>query len=93
MDTEQLEIQGVNFNAGNANATLIVLNPGTSDSTISQYKIGVDGTVADLASEVFIVHGGTETATVSLAWTSGVMYDIYLITSNGKQFPYRARAQ
>ena len=92
MDTELLEIQGVAFNAGNANVTLTVLNPGTSDSTVSKYKIGIDGIVADLASEVYIAHGGTETVTVPLAWVSGVMYDIYVITSNAKQSPYRARA-
>ena len=92
MDTEQLEIQGATFNTGNANVTLTVLNPGTSDSTISKYKVGVDGTVAVLASEVFIAHGDAATVTVPLAWISGVTYDIYLITSNGKQFPYRTRA-
>ena len=92
MDTEQLEIQTATFNAGNANVTLTVYNPGTSDSTINQYRIGDDQTAATLSSPVFIAHGGSATVTVPLAWISGVTYDIYLITSNGKLFPFRGRA-
>jgi flagellin-like protein len=92
MATEQLEIQGATFPDGNANVTLTVQNTGTSDLTVSKYKIGVSGTITALASEVPVLQGASASVTVPLAWTSGTTYDIYVITSSGKQFPYRATA-
>jgi len=92
MGTEQLEIQGCSFNAGNANITLSVQNTGTADLTVSKYKIGTSGTITNLPQEVAVAQGDSESVPVPLAWSSGTTYDIYLVTSTGKQFPYRATA-
>jgi len=92
MGTEQLEIQGCSFNAGNANISLSVQNTGTSDLTVSKYKIGTSGTITNLPQEVAVAQGDSESVTVPLIWSSGTTYDIYLVTSTGKQFPYRATA-
>ena len=92
MGTEQLEIQGCTFNPGNTNITLSVQNTGTADLTISKYKIGTAGTPTALASPVDVAQGASGSVVVPLAWTSGTTYDVYLLTSTGKQFPYRATA-
>ncbi|UCE16866.1 MAG: hypothetical protein JSV12_04490 [Candidatus Bathyarchaeota archaeon] len=92
MVTEQLEIQGATFNTGNANVTLSAQNTGTASLTVSRYKIGVSGTVTDLASSIAIAQGATASVTVPLTWTAGTTYDIYLVTSTDNQFPYRATA-
>jgi hypothetical protein len=91
MATEQLEIQGAEFIAGN-NVNITAQNTGTDDLTISKYKIGVSGTPTNLASSVPIAQGASAEVTVPLTWVAGTTYDIYLITSTGKQFPYRATA-
>ena len=90
MATEQLEILGCAFSTGNV--TLTVQNTGTADLTVSKYKIGTGGTPTNLPQEVPVAQGATESVTAPLSWTSGTTYDIYLITSTGKQFPYRATA-
>jgi flagellin-like protein len=90
MATEQLEIQGCAFSTGNV--TLTVQNTGTADLTVSKYKIGTGGTPTNLPQEVPVAQGATEPVKAPLSWTSGTTYDIYLITSTGKQFPYRATA-
>jgi len=92
MGTEQIEIQGCTFVTGNENVTLSVQNTGTANVTISKYKIGNAGTVTALDSAVVVAQGDTGTVTVPLTWSSGTTYDIYLVTSTGKQFPYRATA-
>lgn len=92
MATEQLEIQGANFLTGNANVNITAQNTGTSDLTISKYKIGTAGTPTALSATVDILQGASGTVTVPLTWVSGTTYDIYLVTSTGKLFPYRATA-
>jgi len=88
--TEQLEIQGCAFSTGNV--TLTVQNTGTSDLTVSKYKTSNAGTILNLPQEVAVAQGDSESVTVPLAWSAGTTYDIYLITSTGKQFQYRATA-
>ncbi len=92
MSTEQVEVQGCTFNAGNANVTLTVQNTGTADLTINKYKVGVSGTVTSLPTPVEVLQGQTGSVTIPLAWTTGTTYDLYVVTSTGKQFPYRATA-
>jgi len=95
MGTEQIEIQGCTFVTGNENVTLSVQNTGTANVTINKYKIGNSGQVtpfSDPYSSVTVAQGGTGTVDVPLTWSSGTTYDIYLVTSTGKQFPYRATA-
>ena len=93
MATEQLEIQGCVFVTGNTNVTMSVQNTGSADLTVSKYKIGTSGSATALgANAKDVAQGASETVTVPLAWVSGTTYDIYLITSTGKQFPYRATA-
>jgi len=98
--TEQLEIQGCTFKgtsgAGNNTIVLTVQNTGTVDLTVDAYKLGVSGTAHDI-TDVPITQGTTTSVTLTTgadgeAWTSGTTYDIYLIISTGKQFPYRATA-
>jgi hypothetical protein len=98
--TEQLEIQGCTFSgtSGDAANTIVltVQNTGTADSTIGKYKLGVSGTQHDIA-DVLITQGATTTVTCTTGadgepWSAGYTYDIYLITSSGKQYLYRATA-
>ncbi|RLI47214.1 hypothetical protein DRO69_01165 [Candidatus Bathyarchaeota archaeon] len=100
MGTEQLEIRGVTFSgtsgANNNTIILTVQNTGTADLTVDAYKLGVSGTQHDI-TDVSVAQGASTTVTCTTgadgeAWTSGTTYDIYLITSTGKQFPYRATA-
>jgi flagellin-like protein len=92
MGTEQLEIQGCTFNEGTPNSvTLAAQNTGTADLTVNKYKISVSG-VPTALTEVKVEQGASANVDVPLDWTSGQTYDIYLITSTGKQFPYRATA-
>ena len=91
MATEQLEIQGATFLPGN-NVNITAQNTGTSDLTVSKYKIGVSGAPIALGTPVPIAQGASVPVTVPLTWVSGTTYDIYLVTSTGKQFPYRATA-
>jgi flagellin-like protein len=96
MSTEQLEIQGASFGgtAGAANNTITVAvkNTGTSDLTVASYKLGVGGTSVDI-TDVEVLQGATGSVVCTATdWDSGTTYDIYLITSSGKQFPYRATA-
>jgi flagellin-like protein len=100
MGTEQLDIQGATFN-GDSEAldntiTLQVQNTGTSDLTVDKYKLGVGGT-QHIITDVPVEQGQGASVTCTTgadgeAWKSGTTYDIYLITSSGKQFPYRATA-
>jgi flagellin-like protein len=100
MGTEQLEIQGATFSgtSGAANNTIVltVQNTGTSDLTVDKYKLGVGGTQHPITG-VSVLQGQSASVTCTTGadseeWTSGTTYDIYLITSSGKQFPYRATA-
>ena len=100
MATEQLDVQGATFSgtSGNANNTIVlaVQNTGSADLTVDKYKLGVSGTQHDITA-VAVAQGDSTTVTCttgadSEAWTTGTTYDIYLITSTGKQFPYRATA-
>jgi hypothetical protein len=97
MGTEQLEVQGATFGgtagASNNTITLSVQNTGTADLTIASYKLGVGGTAVNVDPDVEVTQGSTGTVTCAdTDWDSGTTYDIYLITSTGKQFPYRATA-
>jgi len=100
MATEQLDVQGATFSgASGANNNTIVLavqNTGTADLTVDKYKLGIDGTQHDI-TDVSVTQGESTDVTCTTgadgeAWTSGTTYDVYLITSTGKSFPYRARA-
>jgi len=100
MRTEQLDVQGAAFNGASGNTTntivLTVKNSGSADLTIDEYKLGVGGTQHDI-TDVSVAQGASGSVTCTTgadgeAWTSGTTYDIYLITSTGKQFPYRATA-
>lgn len=92
-ETAQLEILGCTFNdVTPRTVTLAVENTGTTDLTVSKYKIGVQGTPTFLNSTISVVQGVTANIIVPLDWASGQTYDVYLITATGEQFPYRARA-
>jgi flagellin-like protein len=96
MGTEQLEVQGATFggaaSAANNTITLSVQNTGTADLTIASYKLGVGGIAVDI-TDVEVTQGSTASVVCTdTDWDSGTTYDIYLITSTGKQFPYRATA-
>jgi flagellin-like protein len=100
MQTEQLDIQGATFSGTSGNSTntivLTVKNSGTSDVTVDKYKLGLQGTAHDI-NNVLIAQGATPTVTCTTgadgeAWTSGTTYDIYIITTTGEQFMYRATA-
>jgi flagellin-like protein len=101
MATEQLDVQGAQFNGESGistNNTIVVTaeNTGTTDLTVDKYKLGVGGTQRDI-TDVDIAQGQSADVTLTTGahgetWTSGTTYDIYLITSSGKQFPYRATA-
>jgi flagellin-like protein len=100
MATEQLDVQGATFGgtSGDAANTIIlsVQNTGTADLTVDSYKLGVGGT-AHTITAVAVDQGATASVTCTTgadgeAWTSGTTYDIYVITTTGKQFPYRATA-
>ena len=92
-ETAQLEILGCTFNdVTPRTVTLTVQNTGTTNRTVSKYKIGVRGTPDFLNSTVVVPQGATANIIVPLDWASGETYDIYLITATGEQFPYRAKA-
>ena len=96
MRTEQLEIQGASWGgtsgAADNTVTLSVQNTGTADLTVDKYKLGVGGTAVDI-TDVAVAQGSTASVVcTNVGWTAGTTYDIYLITSTGKQFPYRATA-
>jgi flagellin-like protein len=100
MATEQLEIRGASFSgasdAADNTIVLTVQNTGTADLTVNAYKLGVSGTAYTITN-VLVDQGDSASVTCTTgadgeAWTSGTTYDIYLVTSSGKQFPYRATA-
>ena len=100
MATEQLDIQGCTFGgtSGDAANTIVltVQNTGTADLTVNKYKLGV-GEDQHAITAVDVAQGASGTVTCTTgadgeAWTSGTTYDIYLITSGGKQYMYRATA-
>jgi flagellin-like protein len=100
MGTEQLDVQNCQFKGASGDAgntiELIVQNTGTVDVTVNKYKLGVGGaqyTIADVPvpqgqSATIVCTTGAD----NVAWTSGTTYDIYVITSGGKQYMYRATA-
>ncbi len=101
MGTEQLEIRGCVFDDGpdgdptvtaDNYVTLTVQNTGTADATISHWKDGPSGQSVALTTPVDVEQGASPTVDVPLRWSTGTTYDIYLVTSSGKQFPYRATA-
>ncbi len=94
--TEQLEIQGAQFNGNSSDASntivLTVQNTGTADLTVNKYKMGSGGTLVTI-TDVVVPQGGQTTVTcTNIGWSTGTTYDIYLVTSSGKQFMYRATA-
>jgi flagellin-like protein len=100
MATEQLDVQGCQF-LGDSNSTantikLAVQNTGTADLTVNKYKLGVGGTQHAITA-VDVDQGASTYVTCTTGadgepWTSGTTYDIYVITSGGKQYMYRATA-
>jgi len=88
--TEQLEVQGCVFTTGKV--TLTVQNTGTADLTVNKYKIGTTGNPTSLTTPVLIAQGLTASVEIPLVWNAGTTYDIYIITSSGKLFMYRATA-
>jgi flagellin-like protein len=100
MATEQLDVQGCTFSgtSGDAANTIVltVQNTGTADLTVNKYKLGNGGTQHTITA-VPVDQGASTTVTCTTgadgeAWNSGTTYDIYLITSGGKQYMYRATA-
>ncbi len=90
-ETAQLEILGCTFNdVTPRTATIAVENTGTTDLTISKYKIGVRSTPTFLDSSVSVAQGAWADIIVPLDWSHGQTYDICLIAATGEQFPYRA---
>ena len=102
MGTEQLDVRGCSFKGTSGDAAnyieLTVQNTGTTDLSVSTYKLGVGEDQHNVVdSPKAVAQGATVTITCNAgadgeAWTSGQVYDIYLITAGGKQFPYRATA-
>lgn len=90
-ETAQLEILGCTFNdVTPRTATIAVENTGTTDLTISKYKIGVRGIPTFLDPSVSVAQGAWADIIVPLDWSHGQTYDIYLIAATGEQIPYRA---
>jgi flagellin-like protein len=90
-ETAQLEILGCTFNdVTPRTVTVAVENTGTTDLTISKYKIGVRGTPTFLIPSASVAQGAWAGIIVPLDWSHGQTYDIYLIAATGEQFPYRA---
>ena len=92
METESLQIQGCSFQSeGTQGVNMTVHNDGTSATTLSRFKIGNAANPTDV-SDVHLAKGGTAEIFLPFNWSSGVKYDIFIITATGKQFPYRAQA-
>ena len=92
METESLQIQGCSFQSeGTQGVNMTVHNDGTSATTVSKFKIGNAANPAEI-SDVHLAKEGTAEIFLPFNWSSGVKYDIFIITASGKQFPYRAQA-
>ena len=92
MTTESLQIQGCIFQSeGIRGINMSVQNDGTTDTNISKFKIGNTAEMHEL-TDVHVAQGETVNVFLPFNWSSGILYDIFLITASGKQFPYRAQA-
>jgi len=92
METESLQIQGCRFQSeGDRGVYVTAHNDGTTDATINRFKIGNTANACEIA-EVPIAQGGTVSIFLPFNWSSGIIYDIFLLTASGTQFPYRALA-
>ena len=92
METESLQIQGCSFQSeGIRGVNMTVHNDGTSATTVSRFKIGNTANLTEI-TDVHLVKGGRAEIFLPFNWSSGVKYDIYIITATGKQFPYRVQA-
>ena len=92
METESLQIQGCSFQSGGTRGVnMTVHNDGTSSTTVSRFKIGNTANSTEIA-DVYLARGGTVEIFLPFNWSSGVKYDIFIITATGKQFPYRVQA-
>jgi len=92
METESLQIQGCRFQSeGVQGVNMTVHNDGTTDATINKFKIGNTANPYEI-TDVHIAKGDTVNVFLPFNWSSGIIYDIFLITASGKQFPYRVKA-
>lgn len=92
MATESLQIQGCSFQSeGVRGVNMSVYNDGTTDVTINRFKIGNTANFYEI-TDVHIAQSDMVTVFLPFNWSSGIIYDIFLITASGKQFPYRAQA-
>ena len=92
METESLQIQGCRFQSEEVRGLHVtVYNDGTTDATINKFKIGNIANPSEIAA-VPIAQGDTVPVFLPFNWSSGLMYDVFLITATGNQFPYRAQA-
>ena len=88
MATESLQIQGCRFQSeGVRGVNMAVHNDGTTDTTINKFKIANTANPCEI-TDVHIAQGDTVNVFLPFNWTSGIIYDIFLITVSGKQFPY-----
>jgi flagellin-like protein len=90
MNTEQVKITGVQFNAGNT-MSIAVINQGTNGVTITAVSInGEPQTVAGLP--LTIDANDNAPIDVSYSWELGSNYQVDLITAQGNHFSYTAVA-
>jgi flagellin-like protein len=100
MGTEALDIQNCQFKGisgdGANTIELTVKNTGTVEATVDKYKLGVGGEQHEIDNVLIRQEDPAKTITLPTGtyepWVSGTTYDIYLITSGGKQYMYRATA-
>jgi len=92
METESLQIQGCAYQSGEIQGiNMTVYNDGTTYATINRFKIGVNANPQEITA-VQIAERDTVEIFLPFNWTSGTLYDIFLITATGNQFPYRTQA-
>lgn len=92
METESLQIQGCRFQSEEVRGVHVtVYNDGTTNATINKFKIGNIANPSEITG-VPIAQGDTVNVFLPFNWSSGITYDIFLITASGNQFPYRALA-
>lgn len=92
METESLQIQGCRFQSEEVRGVhMTVHNDGTTNATISKFRIGNTANPSEITG-VHIAQGDTVNVFLPFNWSSGITYDVFLITASGNQFPYRAQA-
>ena len=92
METESLQIQGCAYQSGESQGVnMTVYNDGTTYATINRFKIGVNANHQEITA-VHVAKRDMVEIFLPFNWTSGTLYDIFLMTATGKQFPYRSQA-